>query len=214
MARTLTDLPYARHLERFDGELQADQEYDSPHLADMQLDELDMRGTRFSESAFTEVTVTRGSFRFARFSDVWMHGVRWLGTDLGQSAWQDAELINSALSGTEALGAQLLRVRFEGCKFESVNLRNADLRDIEFADCVLRDVDFAEATMRRVRFPGSTVERLALNKAQLQDVDLRGITRLDIANGLDSLRGATISLPQLMDLAPAFAQAAGIIVTN
>ncbi|MGW4092934.1 hypothetical protein [Nocardia sp. NPDC004750] len=48
----------------------------------------------------------------------------------------------------------------------------------------------------------------------LTALDLRGATALDVADGLDSLRGATISSPQLMDLAPAFARSIGITVRD
>ncbi|MEV6769666.1 pentapeptide repeat-containing protein [Nocardia sp. NPDC051030] len=214
MPRALADLPYSHHLQPFDGELEPDQDYDAIHVAGRQLDEIDGRGVRFNESAVTDVTVSGGTFRYARFTDVWMRGVRWVGTNIGQSGWQDAELIDSALSGIEAVGSELRRVRFESCKFESVNFRNATLHDVEFADCVLRDVDFGEAKLQRLRFPGSTVERLALHRARLKDIDLRGAVRLDVASGVDALRGATISTAQLMDLAPIFAHAAGIIVRD
>ncbi|WP_067687149.1 pentapeptide repeat-containing protein [Nocardia jejuensis] len=214
MPRTLAELPFARHLETFAGELESDADYDTVHVTGAQIVDSDARGTRFNESALTEVTVTQGSFRYARFTDVWMRGVRWVGTNLGQSTWQDVELIDSALSGTETVGAGLRRVRFEGCKFESVNFRNSSLQDVQFVDCVLRDVDFGEAKLRRVGFPGTTLERLALSKAKLEEVDLRSAGYLDIANGLDALRGATINTNQLLDLAPAFAQAAGILVRD
>ncbi|MFJ4653939.1 pentapeptide repeat-containing protein [Nocardia sp. NPDC088792] len=214
MPRSLADLPYARHLERFVNELESDQDYDTVHLTEAELTEPDCRGARFTESALTEVTVMHGNFRHTRFGDVWLRGVRWVGTNLGQTGWQDAELIDSAFSGVEWVGAGVRRVRFEGCKFESVNFRNSTLQQVEFADCVLRDVDFGEATLRKVSFPGTTLLRLALHRAKLENVDLRGALALDIANGLDALRGATISTGQLMDLAPAFAQAAGIIVRD
>ncbi|MEU8896156.1 pentapeptide repeat-containing protein [Nocardia sp. NPDC048505] len=212
MPRALADLPFARRLEPCDAELEPDQEYDNIHLTGREFDEPDCRGSRFVESALTELTVLRGSLRFSRFADVWMRGVRLVGTNLGQSDWQDAELVDSAWSGVEIVSAGLRRVRFEGCKFESVNFRNATLRDVEFVDCVLRDVDFAEATLHRLTFPGCTLSRLALDRARMQEVDLRGARTLDIANGLDALRGAIVNYTQLLDLAPAFAQAAGLIV--
>ncbi|MEV0248557.1 pentapeptide repeat-containing protein [Nocardia sp. NPDC050712] len=214
MSRALVDLPYARRLAPFDGVLESDEEYDNVHVAGREFDEPDCRGSRFLESALTEVSIMRGSLRFTRLSDVWLRGVRMVGTNLGQSDWQDAELIDSAWSGVEIVSAGLRRVRFEGCKFESVNFRNCTLREVEFVDCVLRDVDFAEAALRQVSFPGSTLLRLAVDRARLQNVDLRGARTIDIASGLDALRGATINYGQLMDLAPAFAQAAGIIVSD
>jgi uncharacterized protein YjbI with pentapeptide repeats len=215
MPRTLAELPYAHRLEPLGDQLESGRDYDGAHLDDIaELTDPDARGCSFTESAFTRVRVVGGSFRFTRFADVWMNGVRWVGTNLGQTTWRDTELIDCAFSGVEAIGGELIRARFQGCKLDSINLRNTVLHDVEFIDCLLQDVDIAEANLRKVRFPGSTVLRLALNKAQLDDVDLRTVARLDIAAGLDALRGATISPLQLMDLAPAFAHAMGVNVRD
>lgn len=48
--------------------------------------------------------------------------------------------------------------------------------------------------------------------AVLERVDLRGAVALDLADGHDSLRGAVIDTRQLLELAPALADALGITV--
>lgn len=214
MPRDLAELPYARFLEAFSGELESDSDYESAHLDAASFEGLDAHGIRFSESAFTGVEFTGGAMRFGRFDDVWLRAVRFIGTNLGQSGWLNSEFVECALSGVEAVGVQLRRIRFEGCKFESVNLRNAALQDVTFADCVLRDTDFAEATLRRVAFPGTRLDGITLHGAKLTEVDLRGATTLDLIGGIESLKGAVVSTPQLLDLAPAFARAAGITVRD
>ncbi len=214
MPRELADLSYARFLEAFQVELEPDSDYESVHIDGIDFADPDARGVRFNESALTTVQFTGGMFRYGRFDDVWLRAVRWIGTNLGQSGWLNSEFVECALSGVEAVGAELRRIRFEGCKFDSVNLRNASLQDVTFSDCVLRDTDFGEATLRRVSFPGSRLDGITLHGSSLHDVDLRGATTLDITAGIDSLRGATVSTPQLLDLAPAFARAAGITVRD
>ena len=47
--------------------------------------------------------------------------------------------------------------------------------------------------------------------ADLDELDLRG-ARIDRVDGVESLAGAIISAEQLLDLAPALAQAAGVTV--
>ncbi|MEU6827825.1 pentapeptide repeat-containing protein [Nocardia beijingensis] len=98
--------------------------------------------------------------------------------------------------------------------FDSVNFRRARLREVSFVDCVLRDCDFAEAALTEITVPGSALVRLSLRNARVTKVDLRGATALDITDGLDSLRGATITSPQLMDLAPGFARSIGLTVRD
>ena len=166
------------------------------------------------ESAFSGVTFSRGRLRRARFNDVWLHTVRWVGTDLAETDWLDTDVIASALAGLEMFHAQLRRVAFHSCKFDSVNLRTAALRDVSFVDCVLRDVDFAGAELHGVTFPGSTLEGVRFDKARMYEVDLRGAVGLGIADGFDALRGATISGTQLLELAPMFALALGVTVRN
>lgn len=177
-------------------------------------DDLDVPNARFSESAFTSMVINRGSMRYTRFTDVWLRHVRWVGTELADTVWMDGELVAGALSGVDFAGANLRRVRFEGCKFDSVNFRSARLREVSFIDCVLRDCDFGDAELTKVTVPGSMLGGLSLNKARLSKVDLRGAAGLDITDGLDALRGATISGMQLIDLAPAFARAIGVTVAD
>ncbi|WP_157101241.1 hypothetical protein [Nocardia shimofusensis] len=45
-------------------------------------------------------------------------------------------------------------------------------------------------------------------------VDFRGTQALSIAQGIESLRGATVDHGQLMELAPSFAAALGLTVTD
>ncbi|MFI9504017.1 pentapeptide repeat-containing protein [Nocardia sp. NPDC052566] len=211
MPNKLEDLPYARYLTPFEGELEPEGEYECAQISGV-FEDAHIGYARFSESAFTGVVATRGSMRFAQFADVWLRDVRWVGTDVSDTAWRDSEMIAGALSGVDLAGSQLRRLRFEGCKFDSVNFRKSNLRDVEFVDCVLRHADFADASLTNVRFPGSILDEITLSRAELTKVDLRGAHAIGIAEGMEALRGATITPGQLMDLAPAFARHFGIVV--
>ncbi|MEU2255282.1 pentapeptide repeat-containing protein [Nocardia xishanensis] len=214
MARELADLPFARYLTPLEEEPEREGDYDCVHVDDRQLEHLGAEHVRFAESALSSLTVTRGSFRYGRFTDVWLRAVAWIGTDLSDTSWQDAEFVEGAFSGVDAGGAVLRRVRFEGCKFDSVNFRRAKLREVSFVDCVLRHTDFGDADLTTVSFPGSTLTDLSLTKTTMRKVDLRGATRIGIADGIEGLRGATVTPLQLMDLAPSFASALGITVAE
>jgi uncharacterized protein YjbI with pentapeptide repeats len=213
--RALADLPYADYLEDHDGrDLAAGGDYNVVHIADREFPGLVAGNARFSESALSGVRFTDGSLRRARFNDVWLHGTQVIGTDLAESGWLDAEVVNTAFAGVALFEAALSRVTFFGCKLVSVNLRGAVLRDVAFVDCVLRDVDFSEAALTTVTFPGSTLADLRFEGATLKKVDLREAAELGIRSGLTSLRGATITPTQALDLAPAFAQALGLTVED
>ncbi|EPH40146.1 hypothetical protein STRAU_6796 [Streptomyces aurantiacus JA 4570] len=158
------------------------------------------------------MTFTGGRYRRARFDDVWTHQVRWVGTDLAETAWTDCESGAGLLAGVELFGAQLRRVTFHHCKFDSVNLRAAALRDVTFVDCLLRDVDFGGAGLTRVAFPGTTLDRVRFDNVKADRADLSEAASLSIASGLEAMRGVTISALQLLELAPALADIVGLEV--
>ncbi|WP_327140697.1 pentapeptide repeat-containing protein [Nocardia sp. NBC_01327] len=213
MPRELADLSFARHLVEHD-EIGMEGEYDCALFEGLQLDEVQARGAQFTECAITAGTVSGGTMRHARFNDVWIHGTQWIRTDLSDSSWLDTELVMNAFSGVEAFGARLRRVRFYNCKFDSVNLRGAHLNDVSFVDCVLRHIDISEAKLTAVSFPGSEVQALSMRKAELKKVDLRSARYLNVSDGVEALAGATITSTQLLDLAPTFAAAIGIVVKD
>ncbi|MFP8902694.1 pentapeptide repeat-containing protein [Streptomyces atacamensis] len=214
--RELADLPYAEYLQPFGGggRLERERTYDTVHFDGETFHDADAGGAGFVESAFTSVEFDGGRYRRTRFNDVWLHTVRWVGADLAETDWTDAEAVSGALAGVEAFEARMRRVTFFNCKFDSVNLRAARLRDVCFVDCLLRDVDFGEAALEGVAFPGSVLDGVRLEKARLARVDLRGAAGLGITAGHDSLRGAIVGAAQLLDLAPALARALGIEVRD
>ncbi|GAB2609966.1 hypothetical protein GCM10027168_48640 [Streptomyces capparidis] len=212
--RDLADLPYARHLRPLRGPLEREGSYDAVHVEGAVFEEADGGSARFLECAFSSVLFSGGRLRRARFNDVWQHGVRWVGTDLAETDWLDAEVAAGAFAGTEVFGATMRRVVFHQCKFQSVNARGAELRDVTFVDCLLRDVDLGGAALTGVAFPGSALDGVRLDRARLKDVDLRDATRLALTSGHDALKGATITGAQLIGLAPELARALGITVSD
>jgi uncharacterized protein YjbI with pentapeptide repeats len=95
-----------------------------------------------------------------------------------------------------------------------VNLRTAVLDEVTFEDCDLVDVDLGDARLTAVRFPGSQIRGIRLPHVTLKQVDFRGATTLDIADGYDSLRNAVISSGQLIEIGPGLAAAHGIVVDD
>jgi uncharacterized protein YjbI with pentapeptide repeats len=212
--RERADLPFASHLEPHAGSLGPSGDYDTALFDGNVFDETDAGDARFIECAFSGATFTSGRYRRARFADVWMHTVRWVGADLGETTWLDAEVIASALAGIQLFGAQMTRVVFHDCKLDSVNFRGATLRDVSFVNCRMAEVDFAGATLGDVTFPGSLLEGTRFDKARMSKVDFTEAAGLGMRDGYDALAGATISGGQLIDLAPMLAETLGIRVAT
>ncbi|WP_328392936.1 pentapeptide repeat-containing protein [Nocardia sp. NBC_00416] len=211
MPRELTDLPFANLLEPA-GAVDVEGEYDCVRFDDVDLTDPDARHTVFDQCAFQSVRWDGGSLRGARFSEVWLHGVRITGTEMSDAAWLDAEIVEGAWSGVEASRAELRRVVFHNCKLDSVNFRGAVLTKVRFVDCVLRHVDLGGAKLNEVDFPGSEISALVVRDARLTKVDFRGAEALRVADGVGALRGAIVTPDQLLDLAPAFAASVGLLV--
>jgi uncharacterized protein YjbI with pentapeptide repeats len=212
--RELNELPYARFLQPLDGDPESEGDYDCVRIDDREYQQIDASHARFNESALSRVMFAGGTIAQTRFTSVWLRQVGMTGTSVSGTNWQDGEVIESAWAGVEAIWLQARRVTFENCKFDVVNWRSATLREVTFRDCVLRDNDFGEATLSSVDFPGSRVDGLLLHNARLDRVDLRAAASLSVAGGIDAMRGATISSGQLLDLAPSFAAALGLIVED
>jgi uncharacterized protein YjbI with pentapeptide repeats len=212
--KKLADLPYAGYLERFEGELSRGGEYAEVHFRDAEFDDCEAANGRVTESAFTGVAFTKGTFGRTRLSDVWLSRTRWVGTNLGETQWLDAAFLDSFLAAVAAYGATLRRVTFQECKVDTLNLRSAMVQDVVFDRCDLGDVDFGEATLTNVTFPGSRLRRARFVKATLKQVDFRGAAELDVAGDCAPLRGAVIDSGQLAELAPALAHTLGIVVKD
>lgn len=211
--RELEDLPFARFLGPYEDEPVGGSVLDSVRWDGATPEGLEADDLRVLESALVSVTVTGGRMRRGRFNDVWMHGTRWVGTDLAKGVWADVEVGAGSFAGVDAYTSDWQRVTFFGCKLDSVNLRGSTLRDVAFVDCLLREVDLAAAALTSVSFPGSTLDGVRLRESTLEDVDLRRATSVRILDGAGGLRGATISSTQLIDLAPELALALGVDVS-
>jgi len=210
--QVLGDLPYAEYLERFDDDLARDGDYTELLFADTEFEDFDAGNSRIGESAFTGVTFTNGRFPRARLNEVWFDRTRWVSSNLAEGDWLDVTVLRGSFSGVEAYGAKLRRVTFQECKIDTLNLRGATVQDVVFDRCQLTEVDLGGATLNNVTFPASTVRRMRLDKSTLTKVDFRGAAEFDVVSGCESLRGAVIDSTQLAELAPALAQALGILV--
>jgi uncharacterized protein YjbI with pentapeptide repeats len=212
--QALGELPYARYLEAFDGDLRPGGDYTELLFADTEFEGFDAGGSRVGESAFTGVTFANGGFPRTRLNAVWFNRTRWVSVNLAEADCLDVTVLGSFFAGVTAYGAKLRRVAFQECKINTLNLRGATVQDVVFDRCELSEVDLGEARLTNVTFPGSTVRRMRLDKAILKKVDFRGAAELDVASGCESLRGAVIDSAQLAALAPALAQALGIAVKD
>jgi uncharacterized protein YjbI with pentapeptide repeats len=216
--RSFADLPFADGLSQFpaSGSLEIDGEYDLVRFDGGIMDSPVAGGSRFTECAFTGVTLDGGRLRKSRLSDVWFGETRFVATDLAETSVTGAWFAGCVLAGLPWFASQLRRVKLRSCKLDSVNFRDTLLNDVVFEDCVLHDVDFGGAKLTKVRFPGCTMARADFTNVTCSDVDLRGakLENGGIKAGYGALNGARIDSIQLITLAPLLARHLGITVDD
>ncbi|MBD5784766.1 pentapeptide repeat-containing protein [Cellulosimicrobium terreum] len=197
--------------DRYDLEDEADLEGFA--FSDLELDELSLRDASLFGSRLEGVRAGEAELRGATLTEVVLERVdvpvvrgvrnRWRGVEVRGARIGSAELYESTWDG----------VHLVGCKLGFVNLRGAVLRDVAFTDCTIDELDLVQANATRVSFTDTRVRRLDVQASTLAHVDLRGADLHDLA-GVGSLRGVTISPPQLAQLADLLARDLGITVAD
>ncbi len=209
----LSELPFAAALAPHEGGLEPGGEYDTELFEQAEYDDPHAPNLRLLECALRNVSVTGGNLQRSSLRHTWLRDVRLTGTNLAESRWLEVTVLGSSLAGAQAYGSRLEHVVFHGCKLDSVNFRETALTDVTFDKCVLRDVDFAGAKLTACSFPGSDLVRTDFSKVTMDRTDLRGAA-LGIIIDTGSLRGAIVSPTQLALVAPALADALGIVVSD
>ena len=189
-----------------------DDDLDDVEVAGLNLDRMTWTGRRrLGSSRVSDLVVRDWQARAASLVDSVVEGADVTTLSAAESGWWNVEVTQSRIGSAELYDAVLRNVHFVRCKLGYLNLRGANLTDVAFTDCVISDLDLLRATATRVSFPGSRISRLELSGSRLEDVDLRGADLADIGT-LEGLRGATITLDQLLEIAPALAESLGIKV--
>ncbi len=195
----------------FTGVLSPEEDYDGLSFRGLDLASARATSSRFLDCTVEECDLSGAQLAGSRWTDSSLLRVRGVGTELSDASLLDVEVTDARLGAVAAYGSTWRRVTVCGGKIEFLNLRGATLREVRFEDCLLVEPDFGDATLRDVSFSGSTLVGPQFRGATLTSVDLSD-ARLVEPKGLTSLRGATVSRVQLLELADAFADQLGITV--
>lgn len=183
---------------------------DEVAIRDLVADELTWAGRRRLESSvLSGVTARTWTAPGASVTGSALDRLEVVSFSAPSSGWWNVEIQQSRIGSAELYDSHWRSVRFSRCKLGYLNLRGAQLTDVVFSDCTITDLDLGHATASRLAFPGTRIDRFDGTGSKLADVDLRGAKLADVGN-IEGLRGASISLEQLLDLAPALAQRLGI----
>jgi len=164
-------------------------------------------------------TLVHGDFR-PRNAFVRLHpeGVRLFPLDWETAGWgvpaadlTRIDLDTCRLTGIVVPDAVLRDITFRSCRVDLVSFSFSRLERVTFEDCLLVQADFLEARLESVRFHGCDLGRADFRGARLQQCEFRR-NELTGIQGADSLRGAAMEWPDIVETAGLWAAAAGIEV--
>jgi len=176
------------------------------HLARVDWSRVSLRGCNVHLTDVAELVLDRARLIDSRLNEPDIMQV--VGAD---STWRSIAVDGGRIGAWDLAGGVLDAVTVSGAQLGYVNLRDATLTDVLLNDCRIETLDLVGAKVRRVSLAGCAIGELVVVHADLDELDLRG-ARIDHVDGVGSLGGAIISAEQLLDLAPALAQAAGITI--
>lgn len=177
-------------------------------LTSEQLETMSLSESLFSKVDFTQVRVNR-----LHVADCDFQGCIFTASKFPESSWHRATIGTARCSGLQITNAFLKNIVFKNSKLEIANFRFSRLDNVAFEDCVLNDVDFYNAQLKNVEFVNCSINKITFANARMINVDISK-SFVEAVNGVQSLRGVTISYDQLLQLAPSFAAEAGIKIAT
>lgn len=190
---------------------------------DLDLDEVRFEGTDFTGAhaegmSFLDCTlvgcdVTEAMFDESRWSDSSWERVHGVGFSLAEARLIEMTIEQCRLAAVSAWGSRWRDVTVRGGKVDFLNLRGARLKDVAFEDCIVVELDLQEAECDGVTFSGCTLVEPVFGRGRYAGLDLSG-AQLRSPQGIATLKGATISRTQLIDLAERLALELGLGVAH
>lgn len=152
----------------------------------------------------------------------------WNGCDLAIASFKTAILANVNSPQAEISSVRIVRSRLTGLRVAEGELRDVTIQDcrvdlasfgfsrldrVTFQDCLLAQTDFLDARLESVSFCRCDLSHADFRGARLERCEFR---RCDLAglHGVQSLRGAAMEWPDIVNMAGLWAAALGIRVLD
>ncbi|MUH59662.1 pentapeptide repeat-containing protein [Bifidobacterium canis] len=191
--------------------LESEGNYDSRRFFDQHADgeTLDATLGTFLDCSFEDMSAGALVLDQAHVSETSLSGCGLARLHMVGALLADCSLTGCRLGSVDAMESVLRSVEFKDCRIGYLNLRDAKWRDVRFENCAIDEFDGVGAQLTRLSFAGCQINSINLQHATVSNVDLRD-ARLARIEGVEYLRGTTMSLDQIADLAAAFAESLGI----
>ncbi|MEV7620999.1 pentapeptide repeat-containing protein [Microbacterium sp. NPDC089321] len=153
--------------------------------------------------------------------------------DLEGATMMDVDVRDLRVAKLSARRSTLRRVRISGGRIGTLDLSDSGIHELALHDvridyltlaggkavdvrvdsCRIAALDIPGATLSRVAFAATSSDEVDPRGMRAEHLDLRGLDALGFLD-VTALRGATLTLRQVELLAPVFAAAAGIVISD
>lgn len=195
------------------GDLASHDTCEALRFVNLDIDEMDLTGIHFEGCALDDVRITETNLRASRFTDTTIVRLNAPILKAARSTFREVTIDGSRIGSAEMFEASLNSVHVSGSKLGFLNLRTSILQDVQFTGCSIDELDLGGAKITRVAFAETSIATLTLTNTTIKHLDLRG-AEIGRVEGLEGLRGVTVSPDQLVMLAPSFAAHFGLIVED
>jgi len=181
------------------------------HVVGADLRGLELRSVHWSESRLERVDMSGSRVHAGGFADAVLEGVDFSNIRADGAELVRVEIRNSRLTGIEWHEGLLRDVLFDGCRLDLASFRFSTFERVAFRDCRLDEADLYAVEAKSLVLESTSLVRAKLSQARLAAAEVRGCELAEIS-GVDGLRGAAMTWPDLVQLTGAFAAAVGVSV--
>lgn len=190
--------------------------YDEADFRRILVSKADLSGGAGRHVAVRESTFERCKFAEAdlphlHFADTTFTDCDFVNAAALEASWQRVQFIRCRMTGVQPGQAYLKDVLFEKCRIDLANFRYSELHNSLFIGCTLKGADFEGCGFKNCHFADCELEDAIFKDCKIDGLDLRTSVIVE-ALGITFLKGATIDAGQAVELAPALARAAGLLV--
>ena len=162
---------------------------------------------------FENGEISSSKLRKSTLADVEFQNCLLFGTDFDGSGWLRVTFTGGMSSGLVVTDSTVQDVRFTSTKLNLANFRMSRLKRVIFSNCDLSDADFQGTVMRNVIFKNCDLTGAEFSGSISEGVDLRS-SNISMIKGVSSLKGATISIDQMVGIAHIMAAELGLDVQD
>ncbi|GEK86781.1 pentapeptide repeat-containing protein [Microbacterium aerolatum] len=165
------------------------------------------------EQCVIEADVDTLDLTGATILDVDMHGVRVASMPMRNASIRRLRITGGRIGTLDLSGARIDELELRDLRVDYLNLGGAKATDVLVADSTIRTLDTPQAELTRVRFDDCRSDEVDPRGLRSKDVDLRGLDAGAFTDA-NSLRGTTLTMFQVQQLAPTLAAGVGIQVKD